>query len=497
MKNELLSQTIAVKYVQFCKAKRRTIKGLNIFMAPGPIYHPAYLVRAAQLTNSYRLDDLLRGCLYAPGHVAEGYWSILTEHYRQISPKPNSRQVSAMVYGILWSGVAYELCRFTGFTPPVPAGWHDFQRADMDDCTYDIAEIRPFDIWTLWGVFGEFKLLNNDTFTKAEQRIIRRFALVPLLSQIDDLSVAFLDEVMSGVSANLTCSRPRMPLMPISTPRLTRPRRLTNRSMAHGNKAIVPRVSDDLVEVVLEKYEQYCKAKNKTLKQMSVHVPPGRILHPATQAREAQRSGMYRLDDMLRGCLYGPVHVANGYWDILDRCYDKIKPTPTDKQHAAMFYGVMWSGFATELLQYSGIHPPLPCGWHDYQRKDLTFDDFDASYEIEPWSLFIDIQRIIMCRINTLTPMQQRLRQRVLLNSVLYQVVELDVACLSEYVAELLEHMDLFKNLVTNIDIEHMPAKWYKSHKHLAVVERTRAILAEYEQYAKAEEESGTDSAPE
>ncbi|MHB1460074.1 MAG: hypothetical protein ACYC1M_02160 [Armatimonadota bacterium] len=484
-------QTVAVKYAQFCTAKYRTIKGLNISMSVGPVYHPVYLERTTKCTNAYRLDDLLRGCLYAPAHVANSYWKILNEHYHQIRPKPNYKQLSAMVYGIMWSSAAYELCQFSGYTPPLPADWRDFRREDMADGAYDCYAIHAPDMWTLWGHIREFMMLKNEAFTTTEQRIIRRFAIVPLLSQIGDMSVPFLDEVMSGLSANLTCSRPRMPLKKCSPTQTKRPRHKAARSMVQAHKTKAPILNTELVNTVTEKYEQFCKAKNKTLKQMNVHVRPGRMVHPATLTRETQRSGIYHLDDMLRGCLYAPIHVASGYWDILDRCYDKIKPPPTDKQNAAMFFGVMWSGFAAELLEYSGINPPLPFGWHDYQRKDMSFDEFDANYELEPWSLFLDIKRIIMCRIDTLTPMQQRLRQRVLLNLVLYQVISLDVERLSEYVAELLEHMDLFENLVTHIDIEHMPSKWYKSKKHLDVVERTRAILAEYAQY------SGADPVPE
>ncbi len=496
MRNELLSQTIAVKYAQFCKAKQRTIKGLNISVTAGPIYHPAYLERAAKRTNTYRLDDLLRGCLYAPAHVANGYRVILKEHYRQIRPKPNYQQLSAMAYGILWSGIAYELCRFSGYTPPLPVDWRDFQRADMDDGVYDIAVIRPFDIWTLWGHFREFRLLKNDAFTQAEQHAIRRFAVVPLLSQVNSLSVPYLDEVMSGLSANTTTHRPRVPLMTCSLTQTKRPHHKAARGMVRAHKTKAPILNADLVNTVTEKYAQFQKAKNKTLKQMGVHVPPGQILHPAYLKREAERTDYYQLNAMLRGCMLAPLDVASGYWEILDLYYSKIKPEPTCKQLMAMFYGVMWSGFAAELLEYSGIHPSMPFRWQDYQRQDISFNEFDANYEIEPWSLFIDIQRIIMCRIDTLTPMQQRLYQRVLLDLVLFQVVELDIPILAQYVSVLLEHMDLFDNLITSIDIEHMPAKWYKSELHLSVVEQTRAILAKYEQYAQAEEHSGAGPAP-
>ncbi len=231
----------------------------------------------------------------------------------------------------------------------------------------------------------------------------------------------------------------------------------------------------ELSQQIRHKYNTFLKLKRNTIKLMHVTVPPGLVLHPAYLEREAHRTGRYWLNELLRGCLYSPPDVALGYREIIEEHYADIYPKPTYKQLMAMYYGVLWNGYAYELLCSSGVSVPASPYWRDYRRTSLKWDGVDiceydyitpSDYILEPWSTVITTKRLLMFPVKPFTPLEQHMIQRVILNHVFYQVVSLDVEFLTKGVITVLSH----------INLNRLPACWRKSRLHKQLLQQALAL---------------------
>lgn len=205
------------------------------------------------------------------------------------------------------------------------------------------------------------------------------------------------------------------------------------------------------------------RAKRNTLKRMSVELSPGSVIHPAYLQKKAMVSGTIRLDELLRGCLSAPVEVANGYWNIILEQYSCIRPKPTYRQLAAMFYGIMWNGIAYDLLRYTGVRIPEPYKWHDFRRSNLSEyldpSQLPSAFILEPMSLYSTMQDILMLNLEQLPAFELHLMRRILLDEVLYQAIELDV----EFIT------DSIKTILSLSMPVRFPAKWYRSTMHKSI----------------------------
>ncbi len=214
---------------------------------------------------------------------------------------------------------------------------------------------------------------------------------------------------------------------------------------------------------ISQKCAMLIRAKRNTLKRMSVDLSHAAVIHPAYLQKKAMISGTIRLDDLLRGCLSAPVEVANGYWNIILEQYSCIRPKPTCRQLAAMFYGIMWSGIAYDLLRYTGVRIPEPHKWHGYRWSNLS-EYLDPSvlpsaFILDPMSLYSTMQDILMLNLEQLPPFELHFLRRILLDEVLYQAVDLDV----EFIT------DSIKTILSVSMPVRFPAKWYRSGLHTSI----------------------------